>query len=462
MSTDKVDARDVQRLIAYPCTHQCSRHHILRVTNGGAARDFVRRLLDSRYITDAALPDKEADARSHVHIGFTYRGLEAMEVNVKYLRVFQDKARAFAEGACIRAAQRLADTGESAAKWWEAGFGHRHAHLLLTMHAEDRADLDALSATLEGVGKGAVDGWKPAQDGEHLTRAKDYRTVHFGFRDLIAQPCIEGLHDKGLHRHAPGEFLLGYANDHGFNPWRLVDPPGTLDRWPPLTSKEREFFRNGSFAAFRKMEQDEAEWEASIKRWNKAHGDIGEEYIKAKIVGRWPDGRVVDRRDTGPPQGQPPAELDDFTFKEDPQGLGCPFGSHIRRMNPRGEGVVPARKRALIRRGMPYGPLFKDEPAKKRGLLGLFFCASLEDQFEHLLSQWGDAPPMGPPNKGSAKDPFMGSRTYRGETFDIPVTGEKPRQLDAFKPFVTTRGTLYAFFPGMAALSSIASGDVRK
>ena len=53
----------------------------------------------------------------------------------------------------------------------------------------------------------------------------------------------------------------------------------------------------------------------------------------------------------------------------------------------------------------------KDEPAKKRGLLGLFFCASLEDQFEHLLSQWGDATPMGPPNRGTAKDPFIGART---------------------------------------------------
>ena len=82
------------------------------------------------------------------------------------------------------------------------------------------------------------------------------------------------------------------------------------------------------------------------------------------------------------------------------------------------------------------------------------------DQFEHLLSQWGDATPMGPPNRGTAKDPFIGARTQRGEIFDIPVPGEKRRELDAFRPFVTTRGTLYAFFPGLAALSWIGAGNI--
>ena len=60
-------------------------------------------------------------------------------------------------------------------------------------------------------------------------------------------------------------------------------------------------------------------------------------------------------------------------------------------MNPRKDPIVPLSKRPLIRRGMPYGPKFDQEPDAPRGLLGLFFCASLEDQFEHLLIEWGSA-----------------------------------------------------------------------
>jgi len=304
-------------------------------------------------------------------------------------------------------------------------------------------------------GGDAFQDWDDSLDGEHLTNDPNYRKVHFGFRDLIAQPAIRGLHPQKNKMHEPGEFLLGYRNDHGFNPWLLIDPASLLERWLPLSAAERKFFLNGSFAALRKMEQDEAEFRAQIKGWCDTH-EVGEEYIKAKIVGRWADGRLIQPGEMEPPKGQPPADLDDFDFAHDREGLGCPFGSHVRRMNPREDRVVPARKRTLIRRGMPYGPLFDKRPNEKRGLLGLFFCASLEDQFEHLVGEWGDANPMGPPNRGTAKDPFIGSD--QAGIFDIPMPGDELRPLDGFKPFVTTRGTLYAFFPSMAALRAIASG----
>ena len=48
----------------------------------------------------------------------------------------------------------------------------------------------------------------------------------------------------------------------------------------------------------------------------------------------------------------PRDQLDSFDFSDDPDGQGCPFGSHIRRMNPRAERVAPFRERPLMRRGM--------------------------------------------------------------------------------------------------------------
>ena len=104
---------------------------------------------------------------------------------------------------------------------------------------------------------------------------------------------------------------------------------------------------------------------------------------------------------------------------------------------------------------MPYGPEYRKDDDEKRGLLGLFFCASLEDQFEHLLCEWGDANPMGPPNRGTAKDPFTGAQGSKS-VFDIPIPGSDLHQLDAFKSFVTTRGTVYAFFPSLKGIEMIS------
>ena len=58
---------------------------------------------------------------------------------------------------------------------------------------------------------------------------------------------------------------------------------------------------------------------------------------------------------------------------------------------------------------MPYGPKYCDGTKhEKRGLIGLFFCASIEDQFEVVMSEWIEKKPMGPRNLGNSKDPLVG------------------------------------------------------
>ena len=49
-----------------------------------------------------------------------------------------------------------------------------------------------------------------------------------------------------------------------------------------------------------------------------------------------------------------------FTYGDDPEGLKCPIGAHIRRMNPRDislgfDGRLATRRR-ILRRGLAYGP----------------------------------------------------------------------------------------------------------
>ena len=467
------DPADVQGLVAYGYKFNCSRHFILSVEKRAAALDFIEALAQSGYVTNAALGVAEVKLlkdKGHcpLNIGFSYHGLEKLGLPVPYLYVFREKAAAFTEGACQRAARHLADTGASSSAWWDDRFKEHSADVLVSIHADLPGELDAMcDAVAKLPGAAGLSSWAAPLEAMHLTSDPNFRTTHFGMRDGIANPRICGFHkpddDPEVILHAAGELLLGYPNDNEFNPWLLINPWPQPNPWL-LTAAEIDprFFRNGSFAALRKIEQDVKQFEAFVAHWAERLL-VSREYIAAKMAGRWMNGSLVKPGETESP-AKPDPDLDKFDFSKDRNGEGCPFGAHIRRMNPRSDPVVPFRRRPLVRRGMPYGPAYRnDEGAKvERGLLGLFFCASLEDQFEHLLAEWGNANPMGPYNRGNAKDPLMGNHENPRAAYDIPMPDDQLRQLEGFTPFVTTRGTLYAFFPGCIALAMIPELARRK
>ena len=484
--TTCLDLTDIQRPILYGYGLERSRHFLLRVALADKARRFIGELVRLRLISNAVIKTEDVCALDKhgyapTNIGISYQGLEALELPRRYLFVFQEKAKAFAEGAYLRATRRLGDTALSAPEYWQECFKPDQAHVLLSMYANDADDLVRAASRLEGLdGADGLAGWKSPFDAEHLPSKEKGRTVHFGYRDGISNPAIEGVSPQATtgFGHKPGEFLLGYDNDEGFNPWRLPFPHVLPWLLPQQPDDLPEFFRNGSFLAFRKMEQDVKAFHNDVARWAKQleggkkpgkYFNDWVEYVKAKLCGRTSDGRPAREASPGDTNWNAPLkdeDLNNFDFSKDEKGLACPFGAHIRRMNPRADkSVVPFRRRLLIRRGMPYGPPFDpNEPdskqASERGLLGLFFCASLEDQFEHLLGQWSDANPMGPDNRGDAKDPLIGNHQDARAIFDIPMAGDKLRQLEGFRPYVTTRGTVYAFYPSLKALSVI--GRARK
>jgi deferrochelatase/peroxidase EfeB len=245
-----------------------------------------------------------------------------------------------------------------------------------------------------------------------------------------------------------------------FNIWSDRDTPAEVAR----------FFRNGAFAVLRRMQQHEKRFEDFLERNAQAlleapSKDLPTDpamlklYLKAKLCGRWPNGvRIKPEVFTQPPEVD---ENPEFEFKDgDEDAKGCPFGAHIRRGNPRDDHVLPLRRRPLFRRGVPYVYEHKNADGtvvEERGLLGVFFCASIEDQFEHVLSEWVEKMPMGPPSRGDAKDPILGHHDGSDTVFHIPGSGAGIRLKGFNEPFVTTRGTLYALFPSRRALQEIAA-----
>ena len=275
----------------------------------------------------------------------------------------------------------------------------------------------------------------------------DYVHEHFGYRDRLTTPVIEGMGiEPTPGSHPPskaGEFFLGYPDETGLIP----DQPK-----PGILSK------NGSFLAYRKMR----EHVGAFREFLKANGKTVEEQelVAAKLMGRW--------RKTGAPLVLCPDKDDrelgfddkrnnNFDYeKMDPHGYACPVGSHIRRMNVRDKQVSRImNRRLIIRRGGTYGPyLPEDVPddGANRGIAVFAGCADLARQFEFLISVWANDPGFEELNE---KDPFAGSIDGAFE-LTIPKRPIK-RKVKGLNAFTTVTGGAYFFMPGIKALRYLAS-----
>jgi len=394
---------EVQRLVLSTYDSDCSLHLLLAIKDIGAARAFLTGLMRDDRVTFGDREPGDIDEHGAVNIGFTYQGLVALELPESWLGALRDRAVAFSDGAPIRAARRLGDTAASAAEDWEPMFRADRVDMLITIYGRDETTVRRLADDLEARvrAREALDGWETARiEAAHLPgTTKEVRTVHFGFRDPVAMPkIVEAQVQRSQSQHNAGELVLGYSNDEDFNRW---GDDGLADDLV-------QFLRNGSFGVLRKIEQHEERFnqylDEQVERLRGEHPHVTRDYLKAKICGRWPNGALVLPTDVVAPTGSTLQERlsPDFGYQADPKGFGCPFGAHIRRINPRDDPIAPPRLRPLFRRGMPYGSSYIEGecPARERGLIGLFFCASIEDQFEHLVSEWIENKPMGPANSG--------------------------------------------------------------
>lgn len=486
-----------------------------------------------------ATKDSDSNKKSSRHfvdIGITFAGFEKLGAHHQLLDLFRKKAPAYSQGAVMRAAEKLGDSGSSSPSHWCGRYQKDKVHVILVVHAEIHSSGSSGFLDFENT---ISDLLIPGQAGisalqtdwiEESVFLDDQREVHFGYIDGLSSPHFLVIPktkpvnpvkpvkaESDFNQHEAGELLLGYPRNDGSNAWQVPGAyyqehgPTPLQPQPAEVAYGR-FFSDGSFGIFRKVYQNTPVFErylnAQAIRVQGARSlayTVG--WLKAKLLGRWPNGeRVEENIETTDPRQLLPAQQSRITakyvesvtqtdqdqlgfkpVKSDPNttgstthpaapnpsldgdlnGFRCPFGAHIRRMNPRDDPVVPKMKRPLLRRGLPYGPkypiqedgLFEDD-MKDRGLLGLFFCASIEDQFEHVLANWANNNPMGMPFKQHGKDPLIGNQALLVGQFEIPMRNAESIWLNDLPVFVETRGTCYAFFPSIKALNRIAEGRI--
>ncbi len=436
-----LDVDNVQGLALTGYDSDFARHFILGVVDADAARRFVGAMLAQDRFSFG--PARDPESKPLVDIGFTYRGLEALNLPARLLGVLAARSPSFASGVARQALERLGDCGASAVDGWDRCFATADAHVWIAAHADDSAALDRLAGELQQLSGEGFRGWdRPALCAAHLAngagkRPKGERRVHFGYRDGVTRPSI--LQPNDGRSVARGELLLGHDDASG------------VDHWCEVDQENMRFFRDASFGILRKIEQHREKFDQYIATEVAARkGEypfVTDDWLKAKLCGRWPSSGAIVR----PGEHTDPGQRDDmrYDFEGDPTGVGCPYGAHIRRANPRADAVVGRHPRTLFRRGMPYS-------GEQGGLMGVFFCARIENQFEGLVGEWLEKRPLGPRSSGEAKDPLVGNHDDVDAELHIPLEGEPPLKLPCFRPFVQTRGTLYALFPGRRALEMIA------
>jgi Dyp-type peroxidase family len=441
--TPALELSDIQSGVLHPRpTPYAATFIILRIDEPGAGRAALQRLIPAiASATDLTSPAGAA----WVSVALSARGMQALGVPQASLDSF---SAAFQQGMATRVAD-LGDVGESDPTHWEYPFGTPDAHLAIAALAPDTARLEQVVERARQAYQG-LSGVQVIyrQDGGQLPTERE----HFGFRDGIGQPAIEGSGLPGSNpQEAPlkaGEFILGYVDESGAMP--PMPQPDVLGR-------------NGSYVAFRKLHQDVA----AFRRFLAAHAASAaeEEWVAAKMAGRWRSGAPLalcpDQDD--PQMGADPTRRNVFLYHDDdPQGLKTPLGSHIRRMNPRDQfkdALVQVNRHRVLRRGTSYGPplpegVLEDDGAE-RGIFFIFIGADLERQFEFVQSEWvSQGIFIGAPDE---KDPIAGPNDGT-DVFTIPKQPIRQR-LRGLPQFVTNRGGEYFFLPGLRALHWLAEGQ---
>ena len=469
--TDALDLADVQGLVMRGYGHLTSACYVLvEIVDPTAARGWLASVAND-LSTSASRP-----AASAVNLAFTHAGLTRLGLSSSAAAMFSLE---FIDGMVDPHRSRiLGDLDESAPEYWDwggPGMPGLHAALLLFATRDDELEQAYANHArrLEQSGLRQLARLDTSYLGLH---------EHFGFRDGISQPTIDGLGYSDTHMNTlqPGEFVLGYANERGqFAPSPTVsaaDDPKRVLLPSPGSDGQRDFGRNGTYLVFRQLRQDvRGFWSFADRATRSPDGRSDEAkrtWLAAKLVGRWPSGAPLVK---APEQDDPALAADnDFAYAAtDLYGYRCPVGAHIRRGNPRDsldpapgseQSITIGKHHRLIRRGREYGPpvdpatLFAgDAPTDDdvdRGLHFVCLCADIARQFEFVQHTWL----MSTKFSGlyDDTDPLLGAPPPSAGTFTVQADPLR-QQYSGLSRFVTVRGGAYFFLPGIRATRYLAS-----
>jgi Dyp-type peroxidase family len=430
------------------------------------------------------------------NIGFTSQGLKKL-VGESEVAKFADAAfRVGAEGRSTVIGDP-SDGSPGNAGGWVIGSGQNVPDALVIIAADDEGDAENEATKLESQIAPFVSGAPYVEKGQ--VRTADRGHEHFGYKDGISQPGVRGKKSDGTYFTPrfldssdsnfpyyaapgqplvwPGEFLLNLEKQKGNNTdpleWRkIIDAP--------------EWATNGSYLVFRRLQQDVEAFNRLVDQVHTtlaadaSFSQISPNIAGAMLIGRFKSGCPLMRStDDDQSLADDVYAANNFIFAEDTpkylipenptvqpdkypgaaadrRGIRCPFGAHIRKVNPRdqetdfGDGYNNLQKR-ILRRGIPYGDTDFDPghpDHSDRGLLFMCYQASIVNQFEFLMQDWVNRSDH--PEDGSGDDPILSTRSARVFNACRPDSSVLPVTLQR-APIAAT-GAAYLFVPPISAL----------
>lgn len=402
-------------------------------------------------------------------IGFTYRGLQRLGLSDEGSenRIFPN---VFCQGANSNARSRiLGDLAASHSDHWQWGSGQNEVDFVLMCYSAEATQPTPSLMEVRMLIDRANAKIVFEQDCSIERNEKGVAIEPFGYADGISQPIIKGTsksqHTNQLdHLVAPGEILCGYPDERdNISPSPVVNiGKDILNVLPeePFQSRpdaRKDFGFNGSYLVIRQLQQDVdaferfCETKANELSDNDELAPVTPEWVGAKMLGRWKDGRPLVRFPSEHKLGKPE---NDFRYrKEDPQGLQCPLGAHIRRANPRDSlgdddevQMSLSNRHRILRVGRPY----KQASGNEKGLMFMCLNSDIERQFEFVQQTWlGNSSFHGLMGE---TDSVSSGECPINKKFTIP-SAQGSVTLTGLQAFVTTKGSAYFFMPGRQALS---------
>lgn len=494
MTPPAIDYRDLQGVVRFGYKHlHAARYVLARVREREAARAWLREAPVTA--AEYSLPPPD-DA---LQVALTAPGLDALGVAAAVRDAFSPE---FLSGMTdANRSRRLGDVGANDPASWQWGGASRAPHVLLMVFAH-RGALDAVAARHTGSA------FSQAFTITHTLETSDLDGVEpFGFADGISQPWIDWAQGTApasraldySNLSALGEYVLGYPNEYAkFTDRPLVPADAASALLPDALDApgQKDVGRNGSYLVFRQLGQD-------VRRfWQFVHGASGgdlaaAERLAAVFVGRTRAGDPLVPLSARPVPGTPDeqAAQNHFTFDGDPRGVACPFGSHIRRSNPRNTDypgrpagltkllaafgasskgfrddlISAVRFHRILRRGREYGPPLDPADAlapasatePERGLHFIALNANIGRQFEFLQNAWLANTTFA--DLRGETDPLIGTREPTpgcpaSGAFTRPRHGAPADRVNGLPQFVTVKGGEYFFLPGLRALRYLAGG----
>lgn len=464
-----VDPADVQGNILNGYNARHARYLFFSIADAAAARRWLAQELPKAGTpwlgVASAAPWADGTPPVLTQVALSHDGLTKLLPPARQadLMVFP---KAFREGAAARADENFDRGNSRPEKWMFGGPTTDPVHVVLFLYTREEPPSAAYTAAVQALETGAAKGLKylcthsgMSIEGP-LVGEERVGYEHFGFRDGLSQPRISGQCPVAAPAFqpsaSPGEFLL-------HKDFKSIYGGSSLGEMP------QGLAGNGSFGVLRLMEQHTAVFRESTDREARRLGTDADR-LRAKLMGRWPEGDPLSLVHHAPPPGAPPKAADTLNsfdyapswefpaVENDHQGLHCPVGAHIRRANPRTARVAGQRhSRRLLRRGMPAQ--WQEGGVDKVGLMGLFLGANIEQQFEFIQREWlqGDLAASG--IRGTT-DPIAAVRSTLTEFHFLephPDCSKLPpiRLTAKIPPLVTTRGCVYLLFPGLKALRAL-------